>query len=157
MTSFAAASRLRQWPRFLRPLIVRIDPSYHIVKDQLARADALIKPIIGKRTAAGFSAEEKKKNAIYWADAISKEYGVQCWQTGVQLNLALSAIHTTSDLVTDTMYNLMQHPEAIIALREEIIEVIGHDGIQTSMLPNLRLMDSALKESQRLKPVFSGQ
>lgn len=42
-------------------------------------------------------------------------------------------------------------------MREEIIRVITEHGWRKTSLYNLKLMDSVLKESQRLKPVLSGK
>ena len=67
-----------------------------------------------------------------------------------QLGLALAAIHTTTELVTHTMYNLIEHPEYIDCLRQEIRKVVGEGGWKKSSLYSLKLMDSVLKETQRL-------
>ncbi|KAI8287264.1 Cytochrome P450 monooxygenase [Colletotrichum sp. SAR11_57] len=71
-----------------------------------------------------------------------------------QITLSLVAIHTTSDLLQQTMVDLAQHPDLFEPLREELVRVLGTEGLKKSALNNLKLMDSVLKESQRLKPAL---
>ncbi|KAJ0340184.1 hypothetical protein COL922a_003616 [Colletotrichum nupharicola] len=52
------------------------------------------------------------------------------------------------------MVDLAQHPELFQPLREELVRVLGTEGLKKSALNNLKLMDSVLKESQRLKPAL---
>lgn len=65
--------------------------------------------------------------------------------------LSLVAIHTTSDLLQEVMIRIAQHPGLFKVLRDEIVEVLGKDGLKKTALYNLKIMDSVLKESQRLK------
>ena len=75
-----------------------------------------------------------------------------------QVGLALAAIHTTSNLITNVVYDLAAYPEYIEPLREEIKAVLAEDGslMKTSLL-KLKLMDSVIKESQRINPVSIGK
>lgn len=68
-----------------------------------------------------------------------------------RIGLSLVAIHTTSDLLQEVMIRIAQHPELFEVLRNEIVEVLGRDGLKKTALYNLKTMDSVLKESQRLK------
>lgn len=61
---------------------------------------------------------------------------------------------TTTDLINQTMIQILLHPEIIKPLREEIIQVVAEQGgWKKQTLYNLKLMDSVIKESQRLKPI----
>lgn len=51
----------------------------------------------------------------------------------------------------ETMIRIAQHPELFQVLRNEIVEVLGKDGLKKTALYNLKIMDSVFKESQRLK------
>lgn len=68
-----------------------------------------------------------------------------------RIGLSLVAIHTTSDLLQEVMIRIAQRPELFQVLRNEIVEVLGRDGLKKTALYNLKTMDSVLKESQRLK------
>ncbi|RDL30469.1 uncharacterized protein BP5553_10347 [Venustampulla echinocandica] len=72
-----------------------------------------------------------------------------------QLLVAFAAIHTTSNQLTNMLYDLAAHPEYHEPLRLEIEEVLasGSDhALFKGSLPKLRKLDSFMKESQRLYP-----
>ena len=131
--SFLAARQLRMWPRTLQPLAALIYPRCRKIRQQLARVDAMMTPIINRRRAENLPKE--RHDTIEWVEALAKERNIDYWPAAMQLNLALSAIHTTADLLT---------------------KVIGDGGLQHHSLYNLKLLDSAIKEAQRLKPILSG-
>ncbi|KLU80907.1 hypothetical protein MAPG_00004 [Magnaporthiopsis poae ATCC 64411] len=68
------------------------------------------------------------------------------------LTLSFAAIHTTTDLVTQTMHCLVTDQDAIKALRQEIVEVLREGGWAKTSLYKMKLLGSAIKEAQRLKP-----
>lgn len=72
--------------------------------------------------------------------------------TDLQLGLSFAAIHTSTDLLCQTLLHLATRPGTIEALREEMLEVLPARGWAKSTLAQLKLLDSALKEAQRLKP-----
>ena len=75
-----------------------------------------------------------------------------------QLNYSLGAIHTTSMTFIYVVYDLIDHPEYIQLLREEIESVWKEgDELTKATLYKLKLMDSFMKESQRLSPVTLGE
>lgn len=153
--SFLAARQLRLWPRVLQPYVASWIPQVYKIQKQLARADAMITPVIERRRSEKISVE--RHDSIEWVEAIAKEKNIDYWPAAMQLNMALSAIHTTADLITTTMYELVQRPDDIAALRKEIIEVVGTGGLEHVSLYKLKLMDSAIKEAQRIKPVLSSK
>ncbi|KAL1969929.1 hypothetical protein VTN77DRAFT_7439 [Rasamsonia byssochlamydoides] len=77
---------------------------------------------------------------------------------GVEYNdlmMSFSAIHTSADLITQTIFDLAEHPEMIEPLRKEIVTVLSEHGWRKTSLYKLKPMDSVVKETQRLKPVLS--
>lgn len=54
------------------------------------------------------------------------------------------------------MLQIARHPEIFQPLRDEVVEVLGKQGLQKISLYNLKLMDSVFKEAQRLKPILIG-
>lgn len=56
-------------------------------------------------------------------------------------------------MLTQLMFDLAQHPEYIQPMREEVIDVLGKHGWKKTSLYNMKLIDSVLKECQRLRPV----
>lgn len=71
--------------------------------------------------------------------------------------MADAAVHTTSDLISQTIIELLTHPEYIQPLRDEAIEVLRIHGWTKVGLYNMKLMDSILKETQRVKPISMGK
>lgn len=73
-----------------------------------------------------------------------------------QLILSTAAIHTTTDLLSETLLQLAGRPELMVQLRQEVVEVITASRWNKTALFNLKLMDSVIKEAQRLKPTAIG-
>ncbi|TGJ80857.1 hypothetical protein E0Z10_g7926 [Xylaria hypoxylon] len=154
---FMAAYKLRMYPKFLRPLVHWFLPECQLIRRELAQANALIEPVIKQRQ------EEKRKaleeglsvptydDAIDWAEEESKQ--VKYEPAKCQVALSVAAIHTTTDLLSQTILELLAHPELIQPLRDEVIEVLRIHGWTKAGLYNLKLMDSILKETQRTKPI----
>ena len=93
-------------------------------------------------------------DALEWPEQASK--GRPYDMATPQVMLSLAAIHTMSDMLTQVLYDLCTRHDLIQALRQEVISVLKEDGWRKSSLSNLRLMDSVLKESQRMKPAALG-
>jgi hypothetical protein len=71
---------------------------------------------------------------------------------GAQLSLTFAAIHTTSDMVTKSLYYIAAYPEIADAIRKEAIEVLTAEGWKKTSLTKMRFLDSLMKEVQRLYP-----
>ena len=70
-----------------------------------------------------------------------------------QLSLTVASIHATTEALTVALLDLVTYPETISLLRQEVIQVLSAGGWSKQALYNMKLMDSFLKESQRLHPV----
>jgi hypothetical protein len=70
--------------------------------------------------------------------------------------LGMAAVHTTADLTKTTLLQYAQHPEIMADLRKELIEVMPTGGWDKVTLYKLKLLDSSIKEAQRLKPIGAG-
>ena len=90
-----------------------------------------------------------------WMKQIAK--GRPYNQAAMQLALSVVAIHTTSDMITQIVFDLCGRETLIQELRQEIISVISQEGWKKTALYKLQLMDSFLKESQRMKPINIGE
>ncbi|KAK1462967.1 p450 monooxygenase [Colletotrichum cuscutae] len=147
--SVHAMQNLRFWPKFLRGIVVYFLPGPTKLRTYIRDAETQVFAEIKHRQQEGDSVEEYN-DAIEWFKEMAK--GQKSNPAVAQLILAGVAIHTTADLVTQTLYDILQHPELMQPLREEAIQVIGEGGWKKTSLYNMKLMDSVLKESQRLKP-----
>lgn len=148
-----SVSTLPEPLKFLRVLFSREGRQ---VRSQLQRAQELIMPVIEERRAMKEEAQKAGKpvpvfnDAIDWAEAESKGFSYD--PASFQLVLSMAAIHTTSDLLSKIMLLLTSNPTAIPPLREEIVSVLKEHGWNKTALFNLKLVDSAMKEAQRLMP-----
>jgi hypothetical protein len=93
----------------------------------------------------------KVSDAIGWM--VEMAGGKQVDYVAAQLSLTVAAIHATTEALTIALLELASHPEIIPRLRNEIIEVLRDAGWSKQALYKMKLMDSFLKESQRLHPV----
>ncbi|KAF7595481.1 hypothetical protein BBP40_005817 [Aspergillus hancockii] len=119
-------------------------------------ARQLITPVLQKRYQLKRQAQAEDKplpsfnDAIDWAATESNGHPYD--PALLQLVLSASAIHTTSDLLAHTLILLSVDPPLVEALRAEITDVLRVYGWKKTALVNLKLLDSALKEAQRVKP-----
>ncbi|KAK7402713.1 hypothetical protein QQX98_011535 [Neonectria punicea] len=146
--SIQAMQPLRLWPEVLRPLVVWFTRDPAKLRAYIKDANAIIFEEMDKRQKE--TRARQLPDAIEWFQEIAKG---QKYHPGLsQLILATVAIHTTADLIAQAMYDIIGNQELIDDLRKEIITAIGEGGWKKTSLHNLKLMDSVLKESQRLKP-----
>jgi cytochrome P450 len=144
-----AGESLRLWPRFLQPLVHWFLPSCRKLRAQVREARNIIQPIVDKKRA------EPSNDLVGWMDEIAR--GRPFDATLSQIASSFAAIYTTSDFVSQLLIDLCNDSELIDSLRKEVISVITSEGWTKSALQKLRLMDSVLKESQRLKPTAIGE
>lgn len=156
--AFKTMDTLSAYPRWVRPILHWFLPSCWAVRSKLNHARRCLKPHIERRNIIKAQALAQGKpspfnDSIEWFE---KEYTKHDPATE-QITLSLVAIHTTSDLLTETMFNIAMHKELFQPLREEVIAVLSAEGLKKTALYNLKLMDSVIKETQRMRPVILGK
>ncbi|KAK7737588.1 hypothetical protein SLS63_002717 [Diaporthe eres] len=163
-TAFQAAQRLRVYPRHLRKLVHWLQPECRQLRAQLAEARGIVAAVIEERRQARKTAAEagqpvpEYNDAIDWADQEAARKRSTRYDPAVfQLILSVAAIHTTTDLTCQVILDLARHLEFIQPLREEISSVLGAEGWKKTALYNLKLLDSCIKESQRVKPINASE
>lgn len=160
---FIAATELRLFPKPLRPYIYRFIPQCRKLMAQFEESQRIIWPVVNKRREIRRKAREAAEpipefnDALDWIEQEAAAKGTETNPAAFQLNLSMAAIHTTTDLLEQCMINLGEHPEAIGPIRDEIVEVLKADGWQKTALYKMKRLDSAVKESQRLKPSSIGK
>ncbi|PYH88391.1 putative cytochrome P450 [Aspergillus ellipticus CBS 707.79] len=154
--AFIAAYTLRLWPKFLRPFVACLLPWCRKLPRELQEAREIITPVVEGRRAAKQEAirqgkpPERYVDAMQWVEEAAK--GRPYDPVFGQIAFSVATIHTTSDMLAQVLLDLCGRVELIEALRQEIITVIEAEGWTKLALYKLKLMDSVLKESQRLKP-----
>jgi len=156
--AFRTSARLRACPPFWRPLAHRFwFRESKIVRKQCADAEIIIKPMIEERRrliAAGEYESLKVGDTLGWLLEASQRYEQYIDCVGSQMLLTLGAVHNTTETMHAAVLDICKHPEVVQPLREEIVEVLREEGGWTkNVFSKLHLMDSFLKESQRMVPV----
>ncbi|KAG6288687.1 hypothetical protein E4U46_003094 [Claviceps purpurea] len=153
-----AATKLRMFPRHLRILAHWFLPECRKLRQERDNARKIIMPLLERRRelrkseiAAGKS-PTYHNDAMDWAEQEASAAGTTFDPVIFQLTLSLLAIHTTFDLLQQTMIELGQRPEFLQPLRDEIQQSLLKDGWKKTSIFNMKLLDSAIKEAQRLKP-----
>ncbi|KAF5720980.1 ent-kaurene oxidase [Fusarium mundagurra] len=155
---FSCINPLRKYPRWLRPYIHWFLPQCWAVRAKLNEARQCLKPHIERRNAIKKQALAEGKpcpfdDSLEWFE---KEYEKHD-PAKEQIAVSIVAYHTTSDLLAETLLNLCQYPELLQELREEIVTVLtAEGGLTKAAMYNLKLMDSVIKESQRMRPILLG-
>ena len=157
VTAFNAAHELRLYPFIFRPIVFLFLKSCKKARQQIAEARRVIEPVFKRREQLKRDAAERGEDYKGFNDAIDwfeiEAEGVKYDPAVIQLGLSLAAIHTTTDLVTQTLCDIAKHPEIKDELRQEIVDVSGKEGWSKQALYKMKLLDSTIKESQRIKPI----
>ncbi|QDS69379.1 hypothetical protein FKW77_004479 [Venturia effusa] len=154
-----ATEKMRSLPALLRPLLYWLLPETRTLRRTVQNARDLIEPEVEKRERKRMGAAErgeltpKGTDALEWFYEIAKARGRDYDIALGQLQLSFAAIHTTSITLGHVMFDLVSNPEYIPLLREEIISVFKETGWDKQLMTRLKLMDSCLKESQRITPI----
>lgn len=162
MDLFTAAKELGLWPKPLRRYVHWFMPSVQKLRDEIAEARSLLMPLVEKRRALRAAAvlashpEPRFNDAIDWFEEFFAR-GTPYDPVMLQINLSVGAIHTTTDLLYWTIICIAKNTEYFDELRREIIAVLSSEGWKKTGLYNLKLLDSVIKEAQRLKPTSIGK
>ncbi|KAJ9144520.1 Gibberellin cluster-C20-oxidase [Pleurostoma richardsiae] len=158
VTMFIAATKLRMYPRASRKIVHWFLPECRQLRAELEESRRVVLPVIEDRRKAREAAAASGEtipyfdDALDWADQEAAAKGITYDPATFQLILSLAAIHTTTDLIEQVMLDLAQHPTLFQALRNEIVNVLRANGWKKTALYNMKLLDSVIKESQRMKP-----
>uniref|UniRef100_A0A8H7N690 Uncharacterized protein n=1 Tax=Bionectria ochroleuca TaxID=29856 RepID=A0A8H7N690_BIOOC len=157
LEAFSAATSLREYPNWLRNLVHWFHPGCTALRVKGAKAKEIITPAIEERRKAREESAARGEPPTFYNDAIEwleeESKGVSYDAAVTQLSLSMAAIHTTSDLLTETLLRLARRPGLVEELRQEITDVLQAEGWKKTSLYNMKLLDSVIKESQRLRPI----
>lgn len=159
--AFRAVEELRLWPSWLRSTVQWFLPNCSAARTLVQEARDLINPLLAKRRDEKAEATQRGEKRVYndaieWLEQTAREKQLIYDPACAQLSLSVAALHSTTDFFTQVMLDIANHPDLIEPLRTEIISVLGQEGWSKQSLYNLKIMDSVLKESQRMKPISVG-
>lgn len=159
--AFIAARILRLWPSILRHVVHWFLPWSRRMRKHIQNSNRIVQGEVHQRelirkgklpdTNPG-----RQPDSLDWFQEVAA--GRPCDMILSQLRLSVASIHTTSNLLTNVVYDLAAYPEHIQPLRDEIKAVVEEDGmLKKAGLAKMKLMDSVLKETQRLHPTSMGE
>ncbi|KAH8204650.1 hypothetical protein TruAng_001125 [Truncatella angustata] len=155
---FNAAVVLRLYPKPLRRFVHWFLPQCKALRHEAAEAKRIIEPIIQQRREAKTTAEREGRvvteynDAIDWTEREATSKNMTYDAALLQIKLSVASSHSTTDLLTQVVLVLGEHPELFEPLRVEIIDALRTDGWKKASIAKLQLMDSVIKECQRIKP-----
>ena len=156
---FQASMAMRQGSSLRRLLTFWFNPLYKQLRRQVCDARRILKPLIEKHKAevrkalAAGGKPAKVADLIGWMVAQARASNID-YAAG-QLGMSVVGIHTTTEALAEALVDLCQHPELFKPLREEIVREVKDEGWTRTSLQKMRLIDSFLKESQRMHPASS--
>ncbi|KAH7350325.1 cytochrome P450 [Pyrenochaeta sp. MPI-SDFR-AT-0127] len=146
---------LRQWPLFLRRIVHIFHPLSRQLRDERAAASKIVAPIIDKRIEEKQQGKKSTKvsDMVSWMEELFQDKKGKMDLVDGQLFMAFVAVESTSTTIAYLLLDLLDHPDTIPRLRKEIISVLRDGGWKKTSLYEMKLLDSAMKESQRLHPL----
>lgn len=158
--SNAAGKELRYYPPFLRPFANLVAPRNRELRALVATARQIVNPVLesrkeAKRLAGGVTtAVPQYHDVLSWTEDLAAKKGFVYDPAVLQLALYVTSMHTSGDLIAQALLDMCRRPELFEPLRDEMQNVLGPGCWgKTNTMNDLKLLDSVLKESQRLKPV----
>ena len=153
---FLAAAQLQFFPDWMRPAAQYIVPHLRYVKRDVAAAERMVQPILEQRIrdmeTPGFDAQKPDDFCQWLLESLPEEEKADVRvQAHLQLIVSAAAIHTTSNLAVDCLFDLASHPDVQEELRQEVYEVLEQDDgwSKKESMSKLKKMDSFIKEVQR--------
>ncbi|EAW17134.1 cytochrome P450 [Aspergillus fischeri NRRL 181] len=150
--SIAGMPKLHLWPQCLRPIVHWLLPTCRAARAELAKSRARLTLLLVKQ-----KKERQKADDLDQIDVFSFIETLPPDQRGdpacLAIALTIAATHTTATLLTTIIYQICKHPDLIEPLRAEIRSVIQEHGWTKAGITKLRLMNSVMKETNRLSPL----
>ncbi|KAK2040401.1 cytochrome P450 [Colletotrichum somersetense] len=157
VNSFLSARILRPYPNWARFVVQWFLPECKALRQQVSDGRKIIGPVLQRRRSLREQSRKEGNPVPTFNDGIDwfeeESRGEKYDEVGAQLGLSIVAVHTTTDLTVEAMLRIAENPSLFDPLRKEIVEVLSADGWNKKALFNMKLLDSVLKETQRLKPI----
>lgn len=153
---FAAVRKLKAWNSLVRPFVQYFVPELAKIAEHRKKAREFLLPVIRERRETMKNGGEVADDMLQWMINKADEFKVSDEELAdTQLTLSLASIHTTTMTTTNTLYEMVDHPEVIEEVRNEIKQVLkeGNGVFTIRALFDLKLMDSVMRETQRVAPI----
>lgn len=151
--STVAAHELRSWPKSVRKIAAKFNPRCKLIQNRLESLRELTKPLVTKLNSQ--KPAENPASPVEWLNKAFHDESPDL--VSMIIAICFVSYDAGTEALTEILTDISGKDQLIRDLRSEIIEVIGKEGFSRTALQNLHLMDSVMKESQRLHPESYGK
>ena len=155
-TAIRYCHSLKAWPSLLRPVVYRFLPDHKEIERCLEKGRGMIVRTIkdfddNEATGVG---QQQPTSVLYGMSRKKEENSLKAIERHLkeQMNLAVGGIHTTSAVLTQTLFELTAHPEYISPLRAEVVQAMDKCGGSLTKANSWEMykLDSFIREAHRL-------
>lgn len=146
--SAVAGFELRGFPKWAKPLVAPFFHNCRKLQTLYKHINILLEPLREKLD--GVDLEPNPKNPLNFL--YQKVGGRLDELVSTVIALCLVSYDGGGELFTHVLHSVFRDNQLVNDLRSEIINVVGKEGFNKNTLQNLVLMDSVLKETQRMHP-----
>lgn len=153
-TAMMWTGNLRNWPKYLRPVVYRFVSGYSDITGQFLEGRKMVAETLKKKKANGNKPLSDPPSFLDLLTDVSVDPAaiddVET-QTIVQMNLVVAAIQAMSATVMQSIIDLAAYPEYVEELREEVSQALkeGNGTLSKQALAGMLKLDSFIKETQR--------
>jgi hypothetical protein len=158
MNARNAALALDKWPAPLRFIAHRFNSASATIRQDYSRTQAMVRIELARRREEMSMARKAGKSLPKYDDALeymndlSVRRGIDLDHTAWLLALSIASLHTPIDALAHLLIDIADKPEVVQPLRDEIVETVSENGWRKAVYYKMKVMDSFLKESQRVHP-----
>jgi cytochrome P450 len=140
------------WPKILRPVVHWILPHTSRLREEEREACRIMNSFLEKRRLEG-PKDGSSPRFLNFMEQVALEKGRPSFNLAHgQLGIGLGLVIPVAAMLTNILFDLTANPESIPALREEIKSALEAGGWKKTTLSRMRLLDSVMKETFRLRP-----
>ncbi|OGM43968.1 hypothetical protein ABOM_007975 [Aspergillus bombycis] len=152
ISAMRAVHELRRYHPLARPIMHWYLSSCGVLRRMIEKTRMIMNRVIENRQLEQYRKGRIDHNdALEWFEQNAKG---QAYDPAItQLVLMFVSAHTTTDLLTQVILDLARNQEWIEPLRAEVQAELAKNGRGGFSPHNLKLLDSVIKETQRLKPI----
>lgn len=160
VVTIVASHAINKYPPFLRRFANAVLPECRALRASVRHANRIVEAELAKRRQRDEESGEKHEynDVLEWFGKSYNKLGGANDPTSAQLVLSFVAIHTTTDLLSEVLLDLAEHQDLFAPLREEIKGALGGgQGMTKAAVHHMKLLDSVMKETQRMKPIQNSE
>ncbi|KAF9885266.1 hypothetical protein FE257_013064 [Aspergillus nanangensis] len=144
--------QLKLTPALLRPIVYWLLPSSYRLRKIVQKACDIVELELENANPQG-TGKETPVSTLQWMKEVAERKNEAFNLAHGQLSMGVAAVLPMSNLVVNTLYDVTGTPGCIEPLQREIITALSHGGWDKRALDQMKLLDSAVKESLRLRSI----